>query len=150
SGAFSAHQSGKEIRLEEYIETAKQLMETDKQLVEVFALDVIDDWKASLKNCEAMWEAGVPAIPAFHIGEPEEALIHLARHYPKIALGGVALLRGEKKLSWARQCFARVYPHRIHGFGFGSEKAVLSLPFHSVDATNWELGPCRFGRWQSF
>ena len=38
----------------------------------------------------------------------------------------------------------------MHGFGFGSEKSVMLVPWHSVDATNWELGPCRFGRWQSF
>ena len=26
----------------------------------------------------------------------------------------------------------------------------MSLPFHSVDATNWELAPCKFGNWSSF
>lgn len=26
----------------------------------------------------------------------------------------------------------------------------MALPWHSVDATNWEIGPCKFGRWQTF
>ena len=26
----------------------------------------------------------------------------------------------------------------------------MALPWDSVDATNWELGPCKFGQWRSF
>lgn len=150
SGAFSAHNSGTEIKLQDYIDTCKHLLASDPKLTEVFALDVIGDWRASLKNCEEMWRQGVPAIPCFHAGEPWEALINMARDYPKIALGGVAYAGGQRKLVWAEQCFARVWPKRIHGFGYGSESQILGLPWHSVDATSWEVGPCRFGRWQSF
>ena len=114
---------------------------------EIFALDVIGDWRASLKNCERMWEAGVPAIPCYHIGEPDDALRHIASTYPKIALGGVAMRRGDAKMAFARRCFGMVWPKRIHGFGFGRESDILGLPWHSVDATNWEIGPCGFGRW---
>jgi hypothetical protein len=150
SGAFSAHNSGTEIKLQDYIDTCKRLMAEDETLTEVFALDVIGDWKASLRNCEEMWRQGVPAIPCFHAGEPWEALLDMARDYPKVALGGVAYAGGSRKLRWAEQCFARVWPKRIHGFGFGSERQIMALPWHSVDATSWETGPCRFGRWQSF
>lgn len=149
SGAFTAHASGKEVRLEEYIENAKRLLAADDKLVEVFALDVIGDWRASLKNTERMWAAGVPAIPCYHAGEPEDVLRSLARDYPKIALGGVARVRGDKKMEFARQCFARVWPARIHGFGFGTRTAIMGLPFHTTDATNWEMGPTCFGRWNS-
>lgn len=24
------------------------------------------------------------------------------------------------------------------------------MPWHSVDASSWEIGPCKFGRWRSF
>jgi len=150
SGAFSVYYSGIEISLEAYIETAKRLLAEDQTLTEVFSLDVIGDAQASLKNCERMWQAGVPAIPTFHRGSPEMDLKHIAKDYPKIALGGVALLRGAAKMKWVEQCFARVWPARIHGFGFGSEKQVLAVPWHSVDATNWEIGPCKFGQWKSY
>lgn len=150
SGAFSAHNSGTAISLQAYIDTAKRLLETDGKLTEVFALDVIGDDKASLRNCEEMWKQGIPAIPTYHRGSPEAALKYLAANYPKIALGGVAMLRGDAKMKWANQCFARVWPKKIHGFGFGTESQVLGLPWHSVDATNWEIGPCAFGQWKKF
>lgn len=150
SGAFSAHNSGAEIKLEEYIDKCKELMATDPTLTEIYSLDVIGDWKGSLKNTEKMWKAGVPAIPCFHADEPWDALIGMARDYPKIALGGVALAKSGKKMAWAKQCFARVWPKKIHGFAFCSETAVLSLPFHSVDATSWEIGPCKYGQWRAF
>jgi hypothetical protein len=148
SGAFSAHASGKDIDHQQYLDTCKELMAADPTLTEVFALDVIGDWRASLKNTEEAWRQGVPVIPTFHVGEPEDVLKALARDYPKIALGGAVGYRGKDK--WAEQCFARVWPARVHGLGFGSEKSILALPWHSVDATNWEIGPCAFGRWQSF
>jgi hypothetical protein len=150
SGAYSAWNRGASIDLEEYTETCLRLIQTDPTLAEIFALDVIGDHGASLVNTEFMWSMGVRAIPTFHIGEPESYLLHIAANYPKIALGGVAKLRGKKKLAWAEQCFARVWPKPIHGFGFGGEKEILSLPWHSVDATNWELGPCAFGNWRTF
>lgn len=148
SGAFSAHASGGTIDLVEYIETAKELITSDTKLTEVFSLDVIGDWRASMKNTEAMWKAGIPAIPCYHVGEPEDVLISIAKEFDKIALGGAVGFRGKGK--WAAQCFARVWPAKIHGFGFGAETDIMSLPWHSVDATNWEIGPCAFGTWQAF
>jgi hypothetical protein len=150
SGAFSAHASGTPVDLEHYIATAKHLLATDPKLTEVFALDVIGDHEASRRNTERMWEAGVQAIPCFHYGEPIEALKHMAAHYPKIALGGVARMRDKRKVEWARACFAHVWPKKIHGFGICSDAALSTLPFHSVDATSWEFGPCRFGQWKTY
>ena len=58
SGAYSAFNSGATIDLEKYIEKCLELMESDPTLTEIFALDVIGDHKASLKNTERMWDAG--------------------------------------------------------------------------------------------
>ena len=148
SGAFSAHNSGVEIKIEEYVECCKNLLASDPTLTEVYALDVIGDEKASLKNVEYMWKHGVPAIPTFHYGGPWSSLLHLVKHYPKIAIGGCVGKRDKDK--FASQCFARIWPKKIHGFGFGSEKSILLLPWHSVDATNWEIAPCKYGRWKAF
>ncbi len=150
SGAFSAANSGSVIDLQAYIEFAKEAIATDDKLSEVYALDVIGDWRATRKNVETMWAAGVPAIPTFHTEQPWSVLTGMARDYPKIALGGLVGMTSVPKLAWLSQCFARVWPARIHGFGVCFEKAVMTLPFHSVDATNWELGPCKFGNWKAF
>ena len=148
SGAFSAWKSGRHVELQTYIDKAKELMESDGQLVEIYALDVIGDWKTSKANCDEMWRQGVPAIPCFHVGEPWDVLINLANDYPKIALGGAVGYR--RKDDWAEQCFARVWPKLIHGFGYGSEESIMRVPWHSTDATNWEIGPCGYGRWAKF
>lgn len=143
SGAFSAHNSGVEIKIEEYTECCKTLLASDPQLTEVYGLDVIGDEEKSLKNVEFMWKHGIPAIPTFHYGSKWSALLHLAKNYPKVAIGGCVGKRDKDK--FASQCFARVWPKKIHGFGFGSEKSIMLLPWHSVDATNWEIAPCLAG-----
>lgn len=165
SGAFSAHNSGAKIDLQSYIDQCLDLMATDPGLTEVFALDQIpktpdekgiaEAAEVSLKNTEEMWRQGVPAIPCYHRGEPEDVLLHIAKTYPKIAIGGMVAASGgalsvDVKFGWMEQCFARVWPCRIHGFGVAGEQAVLGLPFHSVDATNWEIAPCAFGNWKKF
>jgi hypothetical protein len=150
SGAFSAHNSGQTIELADYIRFCRERLAADPTLREVFALDVIGDWRAGLRNTERMWREGVPAIPCYHIGEPEEVLVGLARDYPKIAIGGMAKLKGQIKRRFVEQCFARIWPKRVHGFGVGTKELILLAPWHSVDATNWEVGPCKFGSWKSF
>lgn len=150
SGAFSAYNSGVSIDLQQYIETCRRLLADDPKLAEVYALDVIGDWRAGIRNCERMWSAGVEAIPCFHYGEPWDVLTGLARDYPKIAIGGCAGIHRNHKLEFAGQCFARVWPKRIHGFGFGASQFVENYPFHSVDASTWQLGPGAYGRWNTF
>lgn len=148
SGAFSAHNSGVEIKLQDYIDCCKRLMETDATLTEIFGLDVIGDHEASIKNVEEMWRQGVPAIPTFHYGSPWDVLKGLCKDYPKVAIGGCVGKRDKDK--FAQQCFARVWPHRLHGFGFGSETSLMIVPWHSVDATNWEIAACKYGTWKAF
>jgi hypothetical protein len=149
SGAFSVDRSGATIDLRAYTETARELLASDASLVDVFALDVIGNAKASLRNAETMRASGVPkVIPCFHVGEPMEHLRTLAKEFDKIALGG-AVGYG-KRYEWACRCFDAVWPKKIHGFGFNKERDVLGLPWHSVDATTWCLAPVKFGRWTSY
>jgi hypothetical protein len=150
SGAFSAAYSGTPVDLQAYIAFAKEAMAVDPLLVEVYALDVIGDWRASRKNAEAMWAAGVPAIPCFHMGSPWPELLSLAADYPKIAVGDVARATIGVKRAWLAQCFARVWPKRIHGFGMATAATVLKFPFHSVDASNWSFQPAAFGLWKMY
>jgi len=150
SGAFSAFNSGTEIRLQDYIDCCKRLLVEDPTLTEVFALDVIGYEKESLRNTEEMWRQGVQAIPCFHYGEPWEFLLHISKNYPKIALGGLVGQKVTERDKWIGQCFARIWPKRIHGFGLSGEETLMKFPFHSVDATNWEIGPCKYGVWRAF
>jgi hypothetical protein len=148
SGAYSAHSLGIKLKLSEYIDTCKRVVDEGKVPVETFALDVISDWRASLRNTDEMWKAGIEAIPCFHYGEPWNVLRGMCRDYPKVAIGGCAMLKPRsRKWQFVDQVFARIWPKKLHGFGFGTLDSVIRYPFHSVDASNWEIGPARFATW---
>lgn len=150
SGAFSAYNSGITIILDDYIAICKEMLSQHKDLTEIYSLDDIKDWRKTKKNTEEMWRRGVEAIPCFHFGEPWDVLKGYARDYPKIALGGIAKVNKVVKKKWTEQCFARVWPKKIHGFAYGTETIMKTFPFHSTDATNWELRPRKFGLYDSF
>lgn len=149
SGAFTAHSLGVDITVEELLGAVQRYQDEGRPPAEVFALDVIGDWRGTKANTERMWAAGVQAIPAFHYGEPEDVLVGYARDYPKIALGGVVGINKKEKMRWVTQCFARVWPKPIHGFGMGLW-ALEKFPFHSIDCSDWEGSAARFGRWNAF
>jgi hypothetical protein len=145
SGAFTAHRKGTSISLARYINLCKRLRHLDPTLTEIFALDVIGDWKTTLRNTEAMWKQGVEAIPTFHYGEPWDVLKGLCRDYPKVAIGGCA---GRDR--FAQQCFDRVWPARLHGLRLGTERSLLLVPWHSTDCSSWEVRPSRYQRWPCY
>lgn len=150
SGAFSVLYSGKTISLDNYIPFAKDMLDSDPTLAEVFALDVIRDWRQGLRNVERMWAAGVPAIPVFHIGEPEDVLTGYARDYPKVGIGGLGWLKGKAlRAQYMDQCFARVWPCALHGLAVTDEESLFCVPWHSVDSSSWVAGP-RYGTWRSY
>jgi hypothetical protein len=145
SGAFSVWNAGKAIDLGAYIECCQQAA-SDPALDFIIALDVIRDWRAGLRNVERMWAAGVRAVPTYHLGEPEDVLVGLARDYPRVCIGGVPRLHGEARRRFAQQCFARMWPAKVHGLGIGNEADMMSVPWASVDASSWSAGPRRFGK----
>jgi hypothetical protein len=147
SGAFTAHRTGETIDVDAFGDWVISERARDPRVTEAFTLDVIGDWRASLKNTERLWSRGVEVIPVYHVGEPHDLLVKLARDYPKVSLGGAVGYR--RKMEWAALCFRAVWPKKIHGLGFG-ESAVRRLPFHTVDASNWDSGPGAFGNFSSF
>lgn len=152
SGAFSAWNSGTPISLDEYIPVARDLWQADPSLDMVFGLDVIGGtgWRETVRNCERMWAAGVPAVPTYHAGDPTRVLVSMARDYPKVALGGMVPLKGSTKRKFVDQCFSRIWPCAVHGFGVGTEELLQAVPWHSVDASSLESGPLKFGTWRSY
>ncbi len=140
SGAYSAWNSGKVIDIEELIKEAK----TGKWN-QVAALDVIGDAEKSLENAFIMKNRGLQVIPVFHYSEPWDILLEYKKHFPYIGMGGTAAIITPMKRRWIEQCFARVYPHRIHLFGCAQEKVLRDFPFTSSDTATW-LSSVRYGR----
>lgn len=145
SGAYSAWNAGASINIDELTRETK-----NPRWHEAVSLDVIGDGEASLKNALYMKACGSKAFPVFHYGEPWDILKEYKKHFPKI---GLSCQHGEpraKSFKWIEQCFAHAWPHRFHSFGWIVRELLLAYPFHSADASSWELRPMAFGNWPSF
>lgn len=151
SGAYTAWTRGKPVVLEEYTAVCRDMMQADPSLREVIGLDVIGSWRQSQRNCERMWQAGVPAIPVYHLGEPEDLLVGYARDYPKVCVGGVYLLKGkEEKRRYVEQAFARVWPCALHALAVSGVEEGLMAPWHSMDSSSAFRGANGFGTWRGY
>jgi len=148
SGAYSAHTQGAPISVNEYIDDCRRLLSGPNPPAEVYGLDVIRDPEATLRNIETMRAAGIPAIPTFHLGSPWHYLEDMLPRFDKIALGGMVRQGGLRP--FVEQCFARAWPKKLHGFGVGRLDLLHAVPFHSVDASTWTLGPMKFGYWRAY
>jgi hypothetical protein len=150
SGAFSAYNSGKAIDLHEYIDACHQLKDEDEKLKDIIALDVIGSDVGSLKNCIAMKQAGVDAMPVFHIGDDWGILQEYLDGWSKV---GISCRFGEKNADSYKfydQCFSMGWPKRFHSFGWMTEDVLMRYPLYSADSSSWQMGPLRYGNHRVF
>lgn len=134
SGAFSAFNSGKVIDFDELCEEAK-----DPYWKHIVGLDVIGDGVASLENNLKMKARGLHTIPVFHGGDDWDILMEYKKQFDYIGIGG----RPRNKVirtQWLDQCFARVWPIKIHAFGCAQEDILMKWPFYSADTASWHKG----------
>lgn len=145
SGAFSAWNIGAEITVEQYL----TYIEEYKYLYShIFNLDVIGNFKASMRNQEVMENHGIQAIPVFHMSAPQESydcLKYLCEKYDYIALGGIAgknFSLPQKKIHLDKcwqiisQFFEKGKRVKVHGFGITGQ-FLLKYPFYSADSSSW-------------
>ncbi len=150
SGAYTAYTKGGIIDLSAYIDKCLELRENDPTLTDIIALDVIGSGERSYKNTIKMKEAGVDAMPVFHIGDDWQLLKEYCKGWDKV---GISCRFGEplnKSYWFYDQCFARAWPKRFHSFGWMEEKVMIRYPLHSADSASWMLVPCGFGEWHCF
>lgn len=157
SGAFSAYNAGAEVDLHAFTDRCLELLASAWPPRVVFALDVIGDPEASLRNTDYMVKCGVPAVPCFHLFESWHYLDDMGKRFSKVALGGGAN-RGAnghggsdsfpKRRKWVEGCFARLWPKWVHGFGCCDRRLLFAFPFASADSTTWYYGPARYGALQ--
>jgi len=141
SGAYSAWSLGKQINLEQY---ASYLQRLPFAFTEVAALDVIGNPKLSLEYALKMREVIPSIIPCFHIGE-DWGYLNEYKSFDKVALGGMVGHRDPKLMrKWIEQCFARLWPKKIHLFGIRNFDILAMFPFHSLDNSDWSKFVARY------
>ena len=133
SGAFTEMTTGEVIDLDAYVE----FCQVHGEFYEVIAnLDDIEgDVERSRRNHRRLLDAGVPAMPVFHQGEPWSVLDEVIASAPRqyIGLGFRRPIQGAE--TWLEDVFSRVPAGvRVHGFAMTS---YLQFPFASVDSSTW-------------
>ena len=136
SGAFSAHNSGKVIDVDEYGEYAAAHA-ADYDLV-INLDDIAGNVALSAANESRLRDVhGLDPVPVFHQGEPWAVLDEYTSRAPVVGLGFKRpLTRPAIRREWIGECFGRVPTgHKIHGFAMTSYMG--DFPFASVDSTTW-------------
>ncbi len=144
SGAFTAFTLGKQVNIEEYM---KFIIKYREHIETYATLDVIGDWKGTVKNTDYMEAKGFHPLPVFHFGSPESELRRMIEKYDYIALGGlVPLAKDRPKLKkWLDYCFSIIGTKtRIHGLGMTAKWCLERYPFYTTDSTSY-LQASRFG-----
>lgn len=150
SGGFSAWKIGAEINLREYTIDCKRRLRDDPTLRFVFQLDKVGDWKASQDFAQYMWDAGVPAVPIFHLGSPPAALDWIKDRWKgRIAIGGAVGLSDSVRTPAMTKILKDVWPREVHALGVASSRLLSKMPMASADASSW-FGSQRYGRWAAF
>ena len=146
SGAFSSYTKNTVIDIDNYI---RYIKDNDDNLELYSCLDVIGDWKATLKNQKHMEKNKLNPLWCFHFSarqtEPYSLLEDMIQKYDYIALGGMATRDVSKKALKRHldKCFniiGKYLPKKIHGFGLTAVELLLRYPFYSSDSTAWLAG----------
>jgi hypothetical protein len=86
SGAFTAFQTGKPIKLEDY---AAFLRHWEGCYDYAITLDVIGDPKATARNLRKLHDMGLPVLPVYTASAPLSELTALAKDHKYICYGGI-------------------------------------------------------------
>lgn len=133
SGAFSAFNSGTEIKLKEYIEFIRRV-----NINHYAALDVIYNAEKTYENLCDMMKEGLSPIPTFHMKTDIKHLDRLLT-FDYIALGGMV---GSPDIDgWLSRVWNYIMKNKpeikVHGFGLTDIEIVKKYPWHSIDSTSW-------------
>ena len=139
SGAFSAWQKEETIDREAYADYA---LSGDFDVVAGDLRIKGANPDQTLADTEYLRGLGLPAIPAYHQGEPWDYREHLVETYDYFGLGCTGdVSTGSDTTDWLYKCFWRICDTegrpkaKVHGFRFTSR--MQDFPFWSVDSTSW-------------
>jgi len=145
SGAFTAWKSGQPVKLDDYCAFLRDLPVTPWRY---FALDVVGDGDATLRNYETMLERGFKPVPVFTRGERLEVLERYYATSDLVAIGGLV-----SKVNPCRPYIKYLHQHlrgrRCHLLGFSSMDWLKYLKPYSCDSSSWESAR-RYGRVQVY
>lgn len=141
SGAFTAFNSGKEIKLQDYINRVKGLPTKPWRY---FTLDVIGDGKKSYTNYLEMMHQGLTPAPIFTRGEDLDMLETYYQTSDYVGLGGLATGGAGTRNIYVHKMMKIIGKRKAHLLGFTPVEHLKSLRPYTCDSSSW-LGALRYG-----
>lgn len=133
SGAFTAWNTGREIKLDDYCKFLEQI--AFLRPFHAVQLDVFGDPEGSWKNFEIMKERGFDVMPVFTRGESLERLERMYEETDYIMFGGVVVGRSNKNyVKWFSE---RNKGRKVHWLGFTNIDFIKHYKPESVDSSSW-------------
>ena len=109
-------------------------------------LDVIGDWRSTLRNQAALERRGLRPVPVFHLGEPWGVLEDLVSGYERVGIGRGPGMKFPALWPALEEVFSRYSDDEgaplcmFHGFRMTERRVIARFPFESVDSTTWIAG----------
>ena len=147
SGAFSVHNIGATIDIEEYAQWCRDIK---GHVAWVASLDVIGNAAASYDNWLYLRGKGLDLVPTVHYPAPPQTLDRYA-DVDFVGLGGMVGIKDHQNvLRWLVSMFRYArdkYPSmKFHGWGCTGNRLVQQVPFYSIDSSGFSSGH----RWGNF
>lgn len=156
SGAFTAKNTGVDIRLEDY---CGFLSIWKDRICRYISLDVIGDPKQTEFNFKEMVKAGFSPVPVHVLGDDKRRMDELFEASDYVALGGLKRPgKGSASKSYVLEKMRWAAGRNVHWLGYTSPAMLASLKPYSCDCSSWNAG-FRYGKldvylgagiWRSF
>lgn len=139
SGAYSAFNSGIEIKIEEYVNFIKK-----HNIEKYINLDVIDDPISSIMNLRYMESEGLSPIPVYHYNTNDPDLLkYYSDNYSYVCIGGTVPIRNKKLIAENIKKLIIEYEinTKIHLLGYTSFDGMFLLKdlIYSTDSATWVI-----------
>lgn len=140
SGAFTAWNIGKTIKLDEYC----RFLDSIECLrpFNAVQLDVFGDPEKTWKNFLVMKQRGYDVMPVFTRGDTLERLEEMYSYTDYIMFGGITI--GGKNLNYVKWFMEKNKGRKIHWLGFCNVDFIKHYQPQSVDSSSWASGS-RYG-----
>jgi hypothetical protein len=135
SGAFTAWKAGSPILLDDYCRFIETMPIKPWRY---FALDVIGDPGATMKNYELMLARGFKPIPIFTRGENPSVLDDLYKTSDVVGVGG--LVGTPQNKGFVKGVMRVIGSRRVHWLGFTKLSFLKAYRPYMADSSTWETG----------
>ena len=135
SGAFTAWKSGKPIVLDDYCRFIETL---PFRPWKYFALDVIGDPEATMKNYQIMLDRGLTPIPIFTRGDDIKVIDEYYKTSDVVGLGGLVGTPGNK--GYVKSIMRVIGNRKVHWLGFTNFNFIHHYKPYMCDSSSFAAG----------